>query len=71
MGVVVIVDTVYRGCVVTIGRRELLVNLVPMDIRDFDAILGMDWLAYHASIDYFKKRVMFGILGLPEFGIMY
>ena len=71
MGVVVIVDTVYRGCVVTIGRRELLVNLVLMDIQDFDAILGMDWLAYHASIDYFKKRVMFGILGLPEFGIMY
>ena len=32
MGVVVIVDTVYRGCVVTIGRRELLVNLVLMDI---------------------------------------
>ena len=31
-------------------------------------ILGMDLLAsYHASIDYFGKRVTFSILGQPDF----
>ena len=31
-------------------------------------ILGVDWLAsYHASIDCFRKRVMFKIPGQPNF----
>lgn len=71
MGVGIIVDTVYKGCVVTMGRRQLLVKVVLMDIRDFDAILGMDWLAsYHPTVDYFQKRIMFMMLGLPEFGVV-
>ena len=40
--------------------KELLVDLIPLDIKDFDIILGMNWLAsYHASIDCFKKEVVF------------
>lgn len=71
MGVKVIVDIVYKGCAVTMRRRQLLVKVVLMDIRDFDVILGMDWLAsYHPMVDYFQKRIMFKLLGLPEFGVV-
>ena len=28
----------------------MLVNLIPLDIHDFDIILGMDWLSYHRAI---------------------
>ncbi|RVX00907.1 Retrovirus-related Pol polyprotein from transposon 17.6 [Vitis vinifera] len=38
------------------------------DRVDIDVILGIDWLAsYHASIDCFRKRVTFSILGQPDF----
>lgn len=34
--------------------REFLVDLLPLEMHDFDVILGMSWLAaYHAIIDYF------------------
>ena len=34
-----------------VPNRELSVDLVTLDIRNFDIILCMDWLAsYHASI---------------------
>ena len=51
-----------------VGNKELYVNLVPLDICDFDIILGVDLLAsYHASIDCFKKEVVFHILNEPKF----
>ena len=55
-----LVDEVYKNCVLKIGEKELLVDLMPLSIHDFDLILGMDWLAtYHASINCFKKEVVF------------
>ena len=51
-----------------IGYREMLVNLVLLDLQDFDVILGMDWLAsYHAFVDCFRKRVTFSIPGQQKF----
>ena len=51
-----IVNIIYRGCVVSISYWELLVDLVLMATQDFDVILRMDWLAtYHAFIDYFSN----------------
>ncbi|RVW60596.1 Retrovirus-related Pol polyprotein from transposon 297 [Vitis vinifera] len=47
-----------------IGYKEMTVDLVLLDLQDFDVILGMDWLAsYHASVDDFGKIVTFKILG--------
>ncbi|GMH29084.1 hypothetical protein Nepgr_030927 [Nepenthes gracilis] len=43
---------------------------VLLKMKDFDATLGMDWLArYHAKIDYFRKRVEFAIPGNKPFYI--
>ena len=48
--------------------RELLADLVLLDMHDFDVILGMDWLAsYHASVHCFEKEVVFRPLGESEF----
>ncbi|KAL0556442.1 hypothetical protein IC582_004956 [Cucumis melo] len=36
------------------------VTLLVLDMQDFDVILGMDWMsANHASIDCFRKEVVF------------
>ncbi|KAM2369329.1 hypothetical protein TB1_045886 [Malus domestica] len=41
-------------------------NLVPLDIVDFDVILGMDWLHYNrARLDYYENVVTFHRLGMP------
>ena len=44
------------------------VDLVILDLQDFDVILGIDWLAsYHAFVDCFGKQVTFSIPGQTEF----
>ena len=62
------VNKILRDCCVMIGYREMTVDLVLLELQDFDVILWMDWLAsYHASVDCFGKRVTFRIYGQPDF----
>ena len=52
------VASIYRECVVVIEDIELLVDLMPLNMTHFDAILGMDWLvANHASMNCVYKIV--------------
>ena len=37
-------DRVVRDSRVLIGGQEFPVDLVALDMRDFDVVLGMDWL---------------------------
>ena len=53
---------------VIIDNRELLVNLIVMDMPEYDVILGMDWLSrYNASIDCKRKMVIFKPTDKEEF----
>ena len=39
-------------------------DLVALDMRDFDVVLGMDWLSRHrATLDCYKKEVKLHRLG--------
>ena len=70
MGSPVIASLVYRSCPISIDDRTLIVDLIPLDMSDFDAILGMDWLSTnYATIDCFSKEVTFSIPGQPTFKI--
>ena len=43
-------------------------NLILLQLHDFDIILGMNWLTtHHALVDCFAKRVTFHIPGQPEY----
>lgn len=43
---------------VVLGNRAFLANLVLIPIKEFDVVLGMDWLTkHHASIDYERSTV--------------
>ena len=37
------IDAVYLNCIVKVQGNELLVDLLPLEMVDFDVILGMDW----------------------------
>ena len=66
-GGLLLADRVYRDCMIRLDEHELKANLIILDIRDFDAILGIDWLAsHHATVDCFKKEVVFNKLGEIE-----
>ncbi|XP_060963693.1 uncharacterized protein LOC133033109 [Cannabis sativa] len=59
-GEVVISRNWLRGIPVRIDGRELFVDLIVLDLFDFDVILGMDFLTkYGASIDCKQKKVVF------------
>ncbi|XP_070678057.1 uncharacterized protein [Malus domestica] len=61
------VDRVYPGCPVMVEDVVMPTNLIPLDIVDFDVILGTDWLHYNrAKIDCYGKAVTFHRPGLPE-----
>ena len=46
-------DIFFPSCPVLVEGRELLADLVLLDVLEFDVILGMDWLPRHyASLDY-------------------
>jgi len=52
------VDHMYKGVQINIGGCELKVDLLPLELHDFDVILGMDWLSMNkAQMDCFTKTV--------------
>ncbi|XP_073226982.1 uncharacterized protein [Cicer arietinum] len=60
--------SVYRCCDITIDGKVFSVDLVVIDLIDFDVILGMDWLAFHhATLDCHDKVVKFEIPGQSVF----
>ena len=57
-GDLLVSDRVVRYSRVLIGGQEFPVDLVALDMRDFDVVLGMDWLSRHkATLDCYKKEV--------------
>ncbi|XP_038985579.1 uncharacterized protein LOC120111760 [Phoenix dactylifera] len=59
-GDVILVNFVCKDCILNIEGREMKVDLLVLGMKDFDMILGMDWLAaYHATVDCFEKTVKF------------
>ncbi|GJY79576.1 ribonuclease H-like domain-containing protein [Tanacetum coccineum] len=57
-----------QNCPLRFDEEIRFANLLPLEMSDFDIILGMDWLAEHrAAIVCHTNRVIFGDLDNPEF----
>ena len=50
LGHSVSVNSVYRNCPIVIQAREFLAYLITLPFREFDLIMGMDWLSKHLAI---------------------
>ena len=60
-------DRVVRDNRVLIGGQEFPVDLVALDVRDFDVVLGMDWMSRNrATLDCYEKEVKLHRLGKLE-----
>ena len=55
-----------KGSLFSIEGQDMEADLILIDLKGLDVILGMDWLAAnYASIDCFRKEVIFKRPGLP------
>ena len=53
------VNSIYRNCPIVIQTREFLADLITLPFREFDFIMGMDWLSKHqAIVDCGQKTVV-------------
>ncbi|XP_071933774.1 uncharacterized protein [Coffea arabica] len=60
----IIASLAYKNCEFWIGERKMLVDLISLDIKGYDVIIGMDFLGqYHAKLDCRAKVVEFCIPG--------
>ena len=66
VGESVVTKRVYRNCPIMLPNRVSYVELVELNMLDYDIILGMDWLhACFASIDCRTRVVKFNIPNDP------
>nr|GEV83536.1 hypothetical protein [Tanacetum cinerariifolium] len=57
-GRIIRLNTILRGCTLNILNHLLNIDLMPVELGSFDAIIGMDWLAkYQAVIACVEKIV--------------
>nr|GFA30238.1 hypothetical protein [Tanacetum cinerariifolium] len=62
-GKIVGINTIIRGCTLNFLNHPFTIDLMPVELGSFDAIIDMDWLRrHHAVIVYDEKlvRVPFG-----------
>ena len=49
---------IYIGCTLTLNNHSFRIDLMPVTIRSFDVIIGMDWLSpHHVDILFYEKVV--------------
>ncbi|XP_070018103.1 uncharacterized protein [Nicotiana sylvestris] len=62
-----VVDRIYRFCMVTFYAFKTREDLLLLDMTDFDVILGMDWLStYHVVLDCHAKTITLVMPELPR-----
>ncbi|GKD06404.1 putative reverse transcriptase domain-containing protein [Tanacetum coccineum] len=62
-GKIVGVNTIIRGCTLNFLNHPFTIDLMPVELGSFDAIIGMDWLRRHHAVivcDEKLVRVPFG-----------
>ncbi|GJY13722.1 putative reverse transcriptase domain-containing protein [Tanacetum coccineum] len=67
-GRIIGLNTILRGCILNLLNHPFNINLMPVELGSFDAIIGMDWLAkYQAIIVCAEKIVQYMLKGCPVF----
>ena len=70
-GKVMILTCRLRVVQIMVDDKEFGVDLIVLDMHDFDVIMGMDWLSkYIATIDCRKRGVLFELMGEEKFKLV-
>ncbi|GJY40979.1 putative reverse transcriptase domain-containing protein [Tanacetum coccineum] len=61
--------TIFRGCTLNLLNHPFNINLMPVELGSFDAIIGMDWLGHEARLHIisYTKTQEYMLKGCPVF----
>ncbi|GJV52879.1 putative reverse transcriptase domain-containing protein [Tanacetum coccineum] len=57
-GRIIGLNTILRGCTLNLLNHPFNINLMPVELGSFDAIIGMDWLAKYQAIIMCAEKIV-------------
>nr|GEX25730.1 reverse transcriptase domain-containing protein [Tanacetum cinerariifolium] len=57
-GRIIGLNTILRGCTLNLLNHPFNINLMPVELGSFDAIIGMDWLAKYQAIIACAEKIV-------------
>ncbi|GKC89944.1 reverse transcriptase domain-containing protein [Tanacetum coccineum] len=57
-GRIIGLNTILRGCTLNLLNHPFNINLMPLELGSFDAIIGMDWLAKYQAIIVCAEKIV-------------
>ncbi|GJW53289.1 reverse transcriptase domain-containing protein [Tanacetum coccineum] len=57
-GKIVGVNTIIRGCTLNFLDHPFIINLMPIEMGSFDAIIGMDWLSKYQAVIVCAEKIV-------------
>ncbi|GJU10916.1 reverse transcriptase domain-containing protein [Tanacetum coccineum] len=57
-GKIIRLNTILRGCTLNLLNHTFNINLMPIELGSFDAIIGMDWLEKYQSIIVCAEKIV-------------
>ena len=67
LGEQILRTSMFKGCEILVECVMLKANIIPLEMFDFDVIMGIDWLSNHrALLDCFTKKIVFRKPGYPQ-----
>ncbi|GJT53032.1 putative reverse transcriptase domain-containing protein [Tanacetum coccineum] len=57
-GRIIGLNTILRGCTLNLLNHPFNINLMPVELGSFDAIIGMDWLAKYKAIIVCAEKII-------------
>ncbi|GJS71520.1 putative reverse transcriptase domain-containing protein [Tanacetum coccineum] len=57
-GRIIGLNTILRGCTLNLLNHPFNINLMPVELGSFDAIIGMDWLAKYQAIIVCAEKII-------------
>nr|GEZ51007.1 transposon Ty3-G Gag-Pol polyprotein [Tanacetum cinerariifolium] len=57
-GRIIGLNTILRGCTLNLLNHQFNINLMPVELGSFDAIIGMDWLAKYEAVIACAEKIV-------------
>ncbi|GJR75878.1 putative reverse transcriptase domain-containing protein [Tanacetum coccineum] len=57
-GRIIGVNTILKGCTLNFLNHQFHINLMPVELGSFDAIIGMDWLAKYQAVIVCAEKIV-------------
>ncbi|GKF70905.1 putative reverse transcriptase domain-containing protein, partial [Tanacetum coccineum] len=57
-GRIIGLNTILKGCTLNFLNHQFNINLIPVELGSFDAIIGMDWLAKYQAVIVCAEKIV-------------